>query len=38
MTKTMQDNDVNHYIGVVYVETKTKLLGPIKPGVICYQN
>lgn len=38
MMKTRQNNDVTDCIGVVYAETKTKLLGPIKPGAICYDN
>ena len=38
VTKTRQNNDVIDCIGVVYAETKTKLLGPIKPGAVCYDN
>lgn len=26
------------YIGVVYGKTEIQLLGPIKLGVLCYQN
>ena len=29
MTKTTHDNGVTNCIGLVYVETKTELLGPI---------
>ena len=36
MTKTRHDNDLIDCIGVVYVETKTELSGPIEPGVVCY--
>ena len=38
MMKIKQDNNMIDYKGMVYIETKTKLLGPIKPGVTCYQN
>ena len=36
--KTRQDNDMIDCIGVVYAKTKTELLGPIKPGIVCYEN
>lgn len=38
MMKTREENDVTYHISLVYIETKTKLLGPIYPGVICYEN
>ena len=34
MMKTEQDNDVTNHIGLVYVETKTKLSGPIWLGAV----
>ena len=36
--KTNEDNDVTNYIGLVYVKTEIKLLGPIKLGVIHDEN
>ena len=36
--KIRQDNDVIDHICLVYVETKTELLGPIYPGAICEEN
>ena len=36
--KTKQDNDVTDRIRLVYVENKTKLLGPIWLGVVCDEN
>lgn len=38
MMKIKQDNNMIDYIGMVYIETKTKLLGSIESGVTCYQN
>lgn len=38
MAKTKQDNNMIECLGVVYAETETKLSGPIKRGVVCYQN
>lgn len=29
VTKTKQDNDMADRVGLVYIETETKLLGPI---------
>lgn len=38
MIKKRQDNYVTDCIGLVYVETKTELLGPIEPSVVYYEN
>ena len=38
MTKTIPDNDVINYIGMVYVETTIELSGPIESGAMCYKN
>ena len=38
MTKSKQDNDVTDHFGLVYVETKTELSGPIEHDAICYDN
>ena len=38
MIKTSQDNIVTDHIGLVYVETKIELLGPIWRGAICDEN
>ena len=38
MMKTKQDKDMIEYIGMVYTETKTKLLGPIWPCVVYDEN
>ena len=35
MTKTRQDNNMSHHIGVVYAKNNTELLGPIGRGVVC---
>ena len=36
--KVKQDNNVTDHIGLVYVETETKLLGPIWLGALCDEN
>ena len=36
--KTIQENNVINHTSLVYVETKTKLLRPIKLGMVCYKN
>ena len=36
--KTRQHSDVTDSIDLVYVETKTKLSGPVWPGAICDEN
>lgn len=36
--KTRQDKDVTDCIGMVYAKTKTELLGPIEPGMVCYEK
>ena len=38
VTKTRQDSDMTDGIGLVYIETDTKLLGPIWPGAIYEEN
>ena len=38
MTKTKHDNNVTNCIGLVYAETKTKLLGPIWLGAVYDEN
>ena len=38
VTKTRQDKDVTDCIGMVYAETKTKLLGPTEPSMVCYEK
>ena len=38
MTKTIPDNDVINYIGMVYVETTIELSGPIESSAMCYKN
>ena len=38
MMKTRQDNNMIDYIGLVYIEIEIKLLGPIEPGAVCYEN
>lgn len=38
VTKTRHDKDVTDYIGVVYTEIETKLLGPIGLCAIYYKN
>lgn len=36
--KTKQDNDITDHIGLVYVEIKTELLGPILLGTVYDEN
>ena len=36
--KTIRENDVTDCIGLVYVETKTSLLGPLSLGEVCDEN
>lgn len=36
--KTIQENNVINHTSLVYVETKTELLRPIKLGMVCYKN
>ena len=36
--KTIQENNVINHTSLVYIETKTELLRPIKLGMVCYKN
>ena len=36
--KSRQNNDRNNCIGLIYIKTKTELLGPIWPDAVCQKN